>query len=118
LTWTHSKVVTYKTYRDSGLLANSIRDNTPIKNIENGGWHFSYFGTPEFISNKIKNFSHQEFNSPEYTDVENIQRRIDMNTDVYGRDWVKILNCPMDTTILPDKYEMLLDMCKGLNGIH
>ena len=32
--------------------------------------------TPENISNKIKNFSHQEYNTPEYTDISLIEKRI------------------------------------------
>lgn len=32
--------------------------------IENAGWHFSYFGDDEFISNKFKSFSHSEVDTP------------------------------------------------------
>ena len=30
--------------------------------IINGGWHFSFLQTPDQILNKIKSFSHGEFN--------------------------------------------------------
>lgn len=32
--------------------------------IEDAGWHFSYFGDDEFISNKFKSFSHSEVDTP------------------------------------------------------
>jgi beta-1,4-mannosyl-glycoprotein beta-1,4-N-acetylglucosaminyltransferase len=32
--------------------------------IENAGWHFSYFGDDEFISNKFRSFSHSEVDTP------------------------------------------------------
>jgi len=31
------------------------------KIIPNAGWHLSYFGDPQFIINKLKNFAHAEF---------------------------------------------------------
>ena len=31
------------------------------KVIYNAGWHLSYFGDPQFIINKLKNFAHSEF---------------------------------------------------------
>jgi hypothetical protein len=27
-----------------------------VEAVQNGGWHLSYFGSPEDISNKVKNF--------------------------------------------------------------
>ena len=108
--WTHAKIVTYKIYKAEGSRPNSIRHHNPVQLIQNGGWHFSYFGSPEFIANKIKNFAHQEFNSPDFTDIDNIKRRIENNTDIYDRNWVTVVNCPFDTTTLPENYEMLLDV--------
>lgn len=32
--------------------------------IEDAGWHFSYFGDDEFISNKFRSFSHSEVDTP------------------------------------------------------
>lgn len=32
--------------------------------IKNGGWHFSYFGNDDFISNKLRAFSHSEVDIP------------------------------------------------------
>ena len=66
------------------LSCDGIR-NTQFQTIPRGGWHLSYFGTPEFISNKIKNFSHQEYNLPEYTEISLINSRINNKLDLFNR---------------------------------
>jgi beta-1,4-mannosyl-glycoprotein beta-1,4-N-acetylglucosaminyltransferase len=38
----------------------------PTERMEDGGKHLSYFGDKEFIKNKIRNFSHQEVNLPQF----------------------------------------------------
>ena len=40
-----------------------------------GGWHFSFLQTPEQILNKIKSFSHGEFNN-ENTNEKDIEKKI------------------------------------------
>ena len=50
-----------------------------------GGWHFSYYGDINNIKDKIKNFSHQEFNKPEYLDDIKIQKQIDNYDDLFFR---------------------------------
>ena len=53
--------------------------------INNGGWHFSNIMTPEQISKKIKSFAHAEFNTVEFTDIENIKKNIELKKDLFGR---------------------------------
>lgn len=55
------------------------------KIIKNGGWHFSYLGGLEAISNKIKNFSHQEFNNTDFTDLNQIKLRVEHGKDLFDR---------------------------------
>lgn len=43
---------------------------------DRGGWHLSYFGDVGFISNKIRNYSHQEHNTPAKTSHEEILKSI------------------------------------------
>lgn len=54
--------------------ANELREfrKSPIKWVNNSGWHFSYLGGKEMIKYKIKNFSHQEYNVPEIVSDEYI----------------------------------------------
>lgn len=44
----------------------------PTFSISNSGWHFSYLGGRKIIKNKLRNFSHQEFNIPEIVSDEYI----------------------------------------------
>ena len=53
--------------------------------IINGGWHFSFLQTPRDISNKIKSYSHGEFNIKENFEEEKIKQKIKNNEDIYGR---------------------------------
>ena len=52
------------------------------------GWHLSYFGSEHFIENKIKQFSHQEYNSVQYTNPEIIKKRMENGEDLFGRESV------------------------------
>lgn len=54
--------------------------------IENGGWHFSYFMSPDMIATKIASFSHQELNSDKYKDLSRISERIKSGEDLFDRD--------------------------------
>lgn len=69
---TPSKMLSYSYLKKNNLSPQSIRF-TKGRLIKNGGWHFSYLGGAESISKKIKSFSHQEYNSPKYTDIQTIE---------------------------------------------
>ena len=49
-----------------------------------GGWHFSFLQTPEQILNKIKSFSHGEYNNNDLNE-KNIEEKILRNEDIFGR---------------------------------
>jgi len=106
--WSLCKIISYQKYNQLNISCNDIR-NTDCSKILNGGWHLSYFGDKYFIQNKIQNFSHQEFNNYEYTDLEKIEERIQNNKDLYDRDSdiekIKIEN----NTYLPIDYHKYLN---------
>ena len=52
------------------------------------GWHLSCFGDEHMISNKLKEFAHQEFNSSIYTNPELIKERVEKGLDIVGRSGV------------------------------
>lgn len=54
-------------------------------NYTSGGWHLSYFGDTDFIIRKIQSFSHQEFNTPRYTDPKVIEECIKSGSDLFFR---------------------------------
>ena len=87
--WYSSKIFKYK------LLTKSIQEIRleVFYGIYPGGWHLSYFGTPERISNKIQNFGHQEFNTIEFTDCLKIKHRVSNGIDIFDRP-IKINKIP------------------------
>jgi beta-1,4-mannosyl-glycoprotein beta-1,4-N-acetylglucosaminyltransferase len=69
----------------------SVREfRVSSKHLENAGWHFSFFNTPEKISYKIQTYAHQEFNTPEIIDIKNIKNKIYNGLDVLNRPDIKI----------------------------
>ena len=79
-----------------------LRDKTKIKNlkyrfwrldkykniskIDNGGWHFSFLGSADFIASKIKSYVHNEYDKDEYTNLEKINLRIKNMIDPFDRN--------------------------------
>lgn len=54
-----------------------MRDNrASFSPFPSGGWHLSFFGGAGQIKNKIQSYAHQEFNKPEFTDIEYIEETI------------------------------------------
>lgn len=80
--------------------------------IRNGGWHLSYFGNIEFIKNKIKAFSHQEYNNDTYLDDKKIQQQIDGCGDLFFRHNETTHNFKrvhlFDNEYLPPHYQLLI----------
>ena len=72
---------------NEGTTPTSIRLMSPHKSIM-GGWHFSYLGGAEAIKYKLENFSHQEFNNPNYTDINIIKDRLFNEEDILGRNLI------------------------------
>jgi beta-1,4-mannosyl-glycoprotein beta-1,4-N-acetylglucosaminyltransferase len=80
--WIGVKILSYKNYIEFNKNCSDIR-NINCSKISNGGWHLSYFGDKLFIQNKIQNFSHQEFNNFNYTDLKNIEERVNNFSCLY-----------------------------------
>lgn len=58
--------------------------------IKEGGWHFSYLGSPENIVKKIEAFSHAEYNRPGFKNVGALADCISNGRDLFGRDLIFI----------------------------
>ena len=89
--WIGSRITKKKNIKSMQELRNLKFKNYPFWRIDklnqqiiSGGWHFSYMQTPSQILNKIKSFSHGEFNSENLSET-NIQEKILKNEDVFGR---------------------------------
>ena len=76
--------------------------------IEDGGWHFSYlFGkNPELVLNKIKSFSHQEYNNDNYLPF--VMNRIAEGKDLFGRDSMRFQKVEVDESF-PEYIQNHLD---------
>jgi len=106
--WPLCKIISYKKYNELNKSCNDIRSMT-CSRIVNGGWHLSYFGNKYFIQNKIQNFSHQELNIYEYTDLEQIEKRVQNNRDLYDR------NIDIEKIKIEDNTYLPMDYSKYLN---
>ena len=89
--WIGSKITKKKNITSMQDLRNLKFKKYPFwrldkKNLQiiNGGWHFSFLQTPKQILNKIKSFSHGEFNNNNI-DEKNIEEKILKNEDIFGR---------------------------------
>jgi beta-1,4-mannosyl-glycoprotein beta-1,4-N-acetylglucosaminyltransferase len=104
--WYFAKIFKWKWFLTTDFTLDDLRMK-PWYTIPNGGWHLSYFGTPEFISNKIKNFAHQEFNNDNFTDTNLIESRIKNGIDVYNRD-IKIIKVNIkENKLVPPYYNLV-----------
>lgn len=81
--WHHVKIMTAAYLKKHS--PDSIRSSNPNPIIKKGGWHLSYFGSPEFIKNKIQQFSHQEHNREEITNTKHIKEQIQKGEDLFHR---------------------------------
>jgi beta-1,4-mannosyl-glycoprotein beta-1,4-N-acetylglucosaminyltransferase len=78
--------------------------------IPNAGWHLSYFGNAEFIKNKLEHFGHQEYNTEQYTNEQNINDAIKHGRDLFNREDVKITKIELhNNKNLPPRMDLLLN---------
>lgn len=64
-----------------------LRNNRFNKqHIRYGGWHLSYFMTPEKIIEKLKSFVHQEYNKEPYINLEYIKNKIFLGEDLFDKE--------------------------------
>ena len=96
--WTHAKAIHYSYYLKLPWVEHPYPSMVKVRNISERvrlsscvglfgsyGWHLSYFGNAEMISNKLKEFGHQEYNSTIFTNPKYIQERIEKGVDILGR---------------------------------
>ena len=87
-----SIIVTKKTLLENDIhhLRLKFRENNEYHYKDEKGWHFSFFGNIDDIINKIRNFSHQEMNRPQYNNKDYILNEIINKgnaVDFFTVDW-------------------------------
>ena len=104
--WTHAKILQYHYFMN-------VMNNEPQKirltnfklTIDGGGWHLSYFGDKHFVKNKISSFAHTELNTPEFNDIDEIEKKIKNQEDLYNRN-EKFVKIPLNqNNFLPPNWE-------------
>ena len=104
INWYGTAALNKKTLTKMDDLAH-LRDyvfNSP--HIEDGGWHLSFFETPEKIQQKIKSYSHQEYNIPEITDIEQIKYKVYNSLDILNRPKIKTIRHEEILDIFPIEF--------------
>ena len=90
--WIGSKITLKKNMPSPQKLRDLKFKNYPFwrfdkinQQIIEGGWHFSFLQTPSDIKNKIKSFSHGEFNTKDNIDEVKIKEKIEKGVDIFNR---------------------------------
>jgi len=98
--WFHARAVPASCPTPPSLIRRGGFDGGVIP--VHGGWHLSYFMSAEQIANKIRSFSHQEYNTPDFTDPKAISDRIRDYKDLFdrpGEDFVRADHAELPTNI-------------------
>ncbi|KPI42700.1 uncharacterized protein AB675_1917 [Cyphellophora attinorum] len=83
--WGHPDATFFQGLNDT-ILPQSLRTGGATTDIYSAGWHCSYcFGDLQAIVNKVKSFSHQEMNTPDFTDPSKILQRVRNGVDLFNR---------------------------------
>ena len=110
--WEGTSVIPYQIIKSDTLdnlrAHDTHRGYMKAPTYPNWGWHFTNIGGAEFIKRKLSSYSHQEFNSPKYTDK--IEQRIAENKDFIGRNfnfWIDESELPKYILENKEKYKNL-----------
>jgi beta-1,4-mannosyl-glycoprotein beta-1,4-N-acetylglucosaminyltransferase len=99
----------------TGAEAHGRQKDCPLY-IENGGWHFSYLGSPTDIRTKLESFSHSEYDTDYWKDETRIARAIANDEELFEREAFHIWRVPItyDThpRYLVDNYERFAQKVK------
>jgi beta-1,4-mannosyl-glycoprotein beta-1,4-N-acetylglucosaminyltransferase len=84
--WYYSKMISYIKFKELNCSCDEIRHRSDSFTFHKGGWHLSYFGSPDFIVNKLENFAHQEYNIDNIKNLDNIISSIENGLDLFNRE--------------------------------
>lgn len=113
--WSAGTIFTHERATWDGIYLNGdimrkLATTAPM--LENAGWHFSYAGGEDLITDKLVSFAHTEHaNMSEQT--EHIRKCLETGADLYGRSHYE--NIPLDETFpkaLLDNKEKFADLIK------
>jgi hypothetical protein len=76
-----------------------------LQPVDEAGWHFSFLGGVDVISDKFEAYAHEEFDRMFFKSKEMIAKRIEEGTDPVGRANIKIEYVEVDDTFPRDIVE-------------
>lgn len=92
--WNGSIVCSGKFFKAHG--AQVLRDNRYVyPAIKKAGWHFSYLGGVQAIQQKLRSFSHTEYNKEEFMNEAHIAKALEKGMDVLKRKHVRYRFVPL-----------------------
>lgn len=110
--WSAPKAYTIKT--GNKITPQEARSSKDVFTVQCAGWHFSYIGGIDKIKDKVRAFSHQEYNSDEWLNDERIEQMMKDGKDLFGRGISDFVSLPI-CNLLPkpiieniDKYKSFL----------
>ena len=105
--WFQAKACPYSIYLT--LLSPQNVRNASADLLANGGWHFSYFGSVDFMLNKIRNFCHN--NLFYHLSDEVLRTKIKEGTLLSDLNFIDMKKVELnEDNSLPEGYELLLTM--------
>jgi beta-1,4-mannosyl-glycoprotein beta-1,4-N-acetylglucosaminyltransferase len=109
--WYYAIIMSYQKYLDLALSPQDCRMAPYFSIVLKGGWHLSYFGNSNFIIDKIKSYSHQEYNVMPFISPDKINKHIEESSDLFDRTKnYDVERIPIaENAYLPPKYNMMLN---------
>lgn len=110
--WTHAKLMTFEYFTSCNKTPSDLRLTFHCDYLPHAGYHLSYFMSPERIRQKLLDFSHTEYSTDQYTDVNTIRFRIENHQDIAGRNGIHYTSTDFDLSkadprILPPRITLL-----------
>ena len=94
--WLGTVITNVQTIKEKGSVQWFRDFRSTLSPAWDAGWHMTYWGSAENIIYKIKSSAHQEYNNPEYANIDKIKENLGNGVDIFGR--AKLI--PFDITTL------------------
>ncbi len=98
--WYHVKLLSFFKYNETNNP--EIIRHSFFEQIQNGGWHITYYGDTQFIINKLESFSEQQDNNNKNKDINYLNKCIEDGVLHFNND--KLIHIPITTNINLPKY--------------
>lgn len=98
-------------YRDFSF-AHDMRILQFANGLRKGGWHFSYLVPFDQIPKKLESFSHAEYDTDFYKNIDRLKSCVENNTDIFNRPemtfTIEPLDAPQCVMENEDKYRQFI----------